>query len=245
MRAVNLIPSDQRRGAGSGVRPVRSYVLIGALAVLVLLASVYAVAGKKVSNRKAELARVTVQADRAEARAGELAPYTRFAEMSQKRVATVTSLAESRFDWAHVMHEVGRVIPSDAWLTTLTGTVSPGISLEGSGSGTGSLRSALGVPALEIVGCTTSQSNVARMMSRMRLIDGVTRVALDASEKAEAAGGGGSSNGSGGDCRQGRTSFPKFSMVVYFAQRPATATATGTTTTPTPAAQTSAQGASK
>jgi Tfp pilus assembly protein PilN len=245
MRAVNLIPSDQRRGAGSGSRPVRSYVVIGALAVLVVLASLYAVAGRRVSDRKAELARVTAQAERAEAKAGALAPYARFAELSAKRVQTVTSLAESRFDWAHVMHEVGRVIPDDAWLTSLTGTVSPGVALEGSGSGTGSLRSALGVPALEITGCTTSQSNVARMMSRMRLIDGVTRVALNASEKGEPGAGGGSGGGSGGDCRHGSSQFPQFSMVVYFAQRPATATTTPGTTTKTPVAQTTAQGGSR
>jgi Tfp pilus assembly protein PilN len=234
VRAVNLIPREQRRGSG-GAYPVRSYAVIGALAVLVALVSLVAVAGHRVSDRKAELARVTAQADRAEARAGELAPYARFAEMSQNRAETVTSLAQSRFDWAHVMHEVGRVIPIDAWLTSLTGTVSPGVALEGSGSQTGSLRSALGVPALEIVGCTTSQSNVARMMSRMRLIDGVTRVALDASEKGEAAEGGGSGS-SGGDCRHGSPQFPQFSMVVYFAQRAATPTAGGAPTK-TPVAQ--------
>jgi len=176
VRAVNLIPTDERRGASRGARPAGAYIVIAALAVLVVLVSLYAVAGKRVSDRRAELARVTQQADAAQARADALAPFARFATLSQKRVATVTSLAESRFDWAHVMHEVGRVIPADAWLTSLTGTVSPGVSLDGAGSQSGSLRSALGGPAIEIIGCTTSQSNVARMMSRMRLIDGVTRV---------------------------------------------------------------------
>jgi Tfp pilus assembly protein PilN len=230
MRAVNLIPTDQRRGMTRGTRPVGSYLVIAALAAVVLMASLYAVAGKRVSERKSDLARVTAQAQAAQARAGALEPYARFAAMSQKRVATVTSLAESRFDWAHVMHEVGRVIPANAWLTSLTGTVAPGVSLEGATGQSGALRSALGVPAVEIVGCTTSQSNVARMMSRMRLIDGVTRVALNASEKAEGTGGG------DGDCRGKSSKFPQFSLVVYFAQT-AAAPATATTPSTTPVAQ--------
>ena len=52
-----------------------------------------------------------------------------------------------------------------------------------------------------IVGCTTSQSAVARMMSNVRRIDGVERVSLESSEKADAAGrsgGGGGGGGSGG-----------------------------------------------
>jgi Tfp pilus assembly protein PilN len=236
MRAVNLIPEDNRRGA-RGARPIGAYLVIAGLAVLVLMASLYAVAGKRVSDRRAELARVTKQADAVQARATALAPYTTFAELSQKRVATVTSLAQSRFDWAHVMHEVGRVIPADAWLTSLTGTVAPGVSLEGAGGQTGALRSAIGAPALEIVGCTTSQSNVARMMSHLRLVDGVTRVALNSAEKAELAPGGGSGGGGDSDCRHGSSRFPQFQMVIYFAQQPASAVP-GAASSTTTAAQT-------
>jgi Tfp pilus assembly protein PilN len=235
MRAVNLIPTDQRRGMARGARPMGSYLVIAALAVVVVLASVYAMAGHKVSDRKAELARVTAQAQAAEARAAALAPYARFAALSQKRVATVTQLAQSRFDWAHVMHELGRVIPSDAWLTSMTGTVAPGTALEGASSTSGALRSALGVPAIELVGCTTSQSNVARMMSRMRLIDGVTRVGLQSSEKADIAPGG----GGGSDCRGNSAKFPQFSIVVYFAQQPSAGAATATAPSTTPASDTS------
>jgi hypothetical protein len=82
------------------------------------------------------------------------------------------------------------------------------------------------------------------MMSRMRLIDGVTRVALSASEKGDAAAGGsgGGSTGGGGDCRHGSPHFPQFSMIVYFSQRP-TASATSSSPTTTPAAQTTSTGA--
>ena len=92
--------------------------------------------------------------------------------MRAKRTDTVTQLANSRFDWAHALHEIARVLPENAWLTNLSATTSPGVSV-GGGSGSGSLRGAMATPAVELSGCTTSQGSVAKMMARMRLIDGV------------------------------------------------------------------------
>jgi Tfp pilus assembly protein PilN len=224
MRAVNLIPPDQRRGGARGTRPVGAYLVLAGLAGLVVVVSLFAISGRRASDREAQLARVTQDAKDAEARAAALSPYARFAQLSESRVATVRSLAASRFDWAHAMREVGRVIPADVWLTTLTGTVAPGVSLEGGSSAdTGSLRSAGSGPALEMTGCTTSQTAVARMMARLRLIDGVTRVSLAKSEKADVAGSGAGSAGSAGtgeDCRRGNPRFPQFQIVGPCPQRP-------------------------
>jgi Tfp pilus assembly protein PilN len=222
MRAVNLIPEGERKGAGgaAGKSGGAAYVLIGALALLVVMAAAYALSGKSINDKKAELARVSQQADAAQVRADQLAAYTRFTDLRTKRVQTVSQLAASRFDWAHALHEVSRVIPTNAWLTQLVGTVTPGVNV-GSGSGAGSLRGALPVPAIEIVGCTTSQSSVAKVLARLRLIDGVKRVTLADSEKADtdgAASGGstGGGQGSSSDCRAGSSHFPLFTAVVFF-----------------------------
>ena len=63
VRAVNLIPADQRRGAGglAGRSGGIVYVLTGGLAVLVALGVVYALAVNSVASRKTELASVTRQ----------------------------------------------------------------------------------------------------------------------------------------------------------------------------------------
>jgi hypothetical protein len=165
-------------------------------------------------------------------------------------VQTVTSLAKSRFDWAHALHEVARVLPENAWLTSLTGTVSPGTTVAGGGGG--GLRGSLAVPAIEVTGCTTSQSSVAKMMARLRLIDGVHRVSLSSAEKGtgsagpanavsdSAAGATGSGGGSTSDCRNGHAKFPKFNMVVFYdpAAAPAAATASTASTAPATASST-------
>ncbi|WP_445150224.1 PilN domain-containing protein [Baekduia sp. Peel2402] len=233
MRAVNLIPTDQQRGAGgaAGKSGGGAYALLGGLALLVVLAATYVVTNTSVSDKTTELANVTQQAEAAEAKAQQLTSYTKFASIRQKRVDTVTQLADSRFDWAHALREVARVLPENAWLTSMSGTTSTSVTLTGGASG--SLRSALNVPAIVIQGCTTSQSSVAKLISRLRLVDGVQRVTLEDSTKGqEQAAGTGTSSGaatsaSTGDCRGGHAKFPIFNVDVFFEQ--GTTVATGTT----------------
>ena len=43
---------------------------------------------------------------------------------------TVSSLAQSRFDWERVLRELSLVIPEDVWLVKVTGTVSPAVDLD-------------------------------------------------------------------------------------------------------------------
>jgi Tfp pilus assembly protein PilN len=229
MRAVNLIPTDQQRGAGgaAGRSGGGAHVLLGTLALLVVMAAAYVHTGKSADSKKAELARVTQEATAAEAKGQSLQGFTKFSSLRTKRVDTVSQLAGSRFDWSHALREVARVLPTNAWLSSLTGTTSPSVSLGGGGS---ALRGALAVPAIEIQGCTTSQASVARMMARLRLIDGVQRVSLEDSTKVQAAGGAVGGGGSS-DCRGGSSHFPLFKIVVFYQQQAPVPVAGATTTT--------------
>lgn len=249
MKAVNLIPSEDRRGgaSGSGRSGGAVYIVLGALAALVLVVAIYAQSTHKLSERRATLTRVEQQATQAEAAAAALQGYTGFAQLRQKRIDTVRSIAQSRFDWSFAMHEVARTIPPNVSLTSLIGTVAPGVPLQGAGGGGGSVRGALPVPAIEIAGCTTSQDNVAKMMAAMRQVDGVRRVSLQSSIKGDSAAGGGGS-GATGACGNAGRKDPQFAMVIFFDPKPAPAapaaapapgtsqTASATTPTTTPEA---------
>lgn len=221
MRAVNLIPSDERRDVRGA--PTKSggmvYMLLGGLGVGLLMMVALTLVNKSLTDRRAELADVKGKADSAQAQADSLAPYTQFAALRAKRVETVKSLASSRFDWAHAMHEVARVIPGDVWLQSLKGSVSP----KDGGSG---LRGAIPNPAMEISGCTTSQKSVVRMLSRMRQVDGVQRVSLDSSAKAGGGSTAGAAGATGGGCGTS-DKHPTFSLVVFFKAAPTPTGAAG------------------
>jgi Tfp pilus assembly protein PilN len=234
MRAVNLIPADERRGRGGsgGGSGLGSYVILGVLAIIVAASAAFTITNRTIADRQHELADVQARAQASMDAATALESYTKFSTLRQQRSETVKSLAASRFDWSHALHEIARTIPSDAWLTSMRGTVSPSSSVDG---GTADpLRSALPSPAIELVGCTTTQDNVAAVISSLRRVDGVQRVSLSSSAKSDAQGGSGASSdaGSGGDdCRHGSSHYPQFSMTLFF-EAPATGQASGKGTTP-------------
>jgi Tfp pilus assembly protein PilN len=208
MRAVNLIPPDERGGSGisagrSGGSVYAVFAMVGGLAICALL---YGLAAHQISSRKGEVATLTAKAQRAQARAAALAPYTSFAAMREQRVQAVETLVNSRFDWAHAFHELGRVLPSNVALSSLSGTVgstsgaSAG-SKAGASSSVASVTPPGSVPTFTLAGCTTSQATVALTLDRLRLIDGVSEVTLQSSTKAASTASGASSSASGtGSC---------------------------------------------
>jgi Tfp pilus assembly protein PilN len=254
MRAVNLIPADQRRAAGAaGKSGGGVYVVLGALALVVLCVAALTISNKQVADKRAEADRLETQAAAAQAKAGNLAQYKTFNQLVTTRTVGVKNLAATRFDWGATLDQVSRVIPADVSLTQLVASTAPG---QGTG-GVVSLRSALQNPAIELVGCAPSQARVALLMARLRRLEGVERVSVAQSGKADEADSGAAqsseSTDSGSNGCQITDEIPQFQMVVFFGTPQAAAgTAdsagvqstidmlnegtSGTTTTPAPAA---------
>src|SRR5215213_5968021 len=235
VRAVNLIPEDA--GGGSGSSPGVA-ILLGSLAVLLALVTVHVLTGNTIQDRKVELASVRQELAVAQAQADATKPYREFAALADARVETVRQLGSARFDWHRAFAGLATVIPDDVWLTSVTGTVAPGINIAGGDTGgAGSLRAAIPNPAITLTGCTVDHESVVRLVSRLRLLHDVQRVSLADSSK-----------NAGGDCQHGHTNFPQFNAVVFFAPIPvvqppttaptssATPVAEGSTGTTTPPA---------
>jgi len=227
MRPINLIPPEDRRGDSAPLRtgPL-PYIVLGALVAVLIGVGGIVLLGNQISESKDELARVEAEDSAAAARAQQLSAYTRFRDMSEQRVQTVQSLADSRFDWERVMRELSLVLPSSVWLTDLTASASADANVSGGGGG-GSLRSQVPGPALEIGGCATGQDAVAGFVTALKDIDGVTRVGVESSELGEEEEPGeagsvetGSNSGSTGDECRTRDFIAKFSLVVAFDAAP-------------------------
>jgi Tfp pilus assembly protein PilN len=241
MRPVNLIPPDERRGEQAPLRSgVLVYLVVGAcVAVLVAVTSLVLI-GNKVADRKVDVVQLRHEDAAAQRKAQRLASYTQFRTLSEQRVQTVQSLADSRFDWERVMREMALVLPHDVWLINLTATAAAGVTVEGSSSGTSDLRSQAAGPALEIKGCAVGQEAVAGFVSVLKDIDGVTRVGMKSSElPGEEGGAGTSAEAEGGsddteDCRT-RKFITRFEMVIAFdaAPVPVAGGSTGEVTTAT------------
>jgi Tfp pilus assembly protein PilN len=229
MKAVNLIPAEERRGA-AGRTGGSIYGLLGALAALAVLASAYGLTSRSISQTRADIATTRSQADAAEAVTGDLSAYTKFNQLRQQRKQTVAKLAAARFDWAHVLREVARTIPADASLTTLSGKVAGahGAAAPAPGGAASGGSSSPAGPSVEVAGCTTGQSAVARLMVDLRRIDGVQRVQLTSSAKAAGASAStGANPATGTSCG---SDGAQFAMTIHF-RAPASGAAQATPAT--------------
>lgn len=225
MRPVNLIPPEDRRGEHAPLRTgALPYVLLAGLVAVLVGVTAVVLLGNQIAEGKNEVATLEGENAAASAKADRLAAYTDFRTMSEQRAQTVSSLADSRFDWERVMRELALVLPHDVWLVGLTATAAPGVSVEGGSGGSASgMRSAIAGPALELSGCARGQEAVAGFVTALKDIDGVTRVGVQSSELGEkgesGGGGGGSSSSSGEECRT-REFIAKFEIVVAFDAAP-------------------------
>lgn len=243
MRAVNLLTPELRsaqKGSSAAPRPsametsggIGAFAVIGALALVVVAVAGYVLAGNTVKDREATLAAVSTKNDETVKKAADLKPYADFQDLASNRANTVQALAGSRFDWEQALRDLSRALPSNVYVSSLTGSVGTGVA------GASGIRSAIPSPAIELAGCTRSQPAVAALMSRLRNIQGVTRVSLSKSDKADDTGS--AAGAIVGPCGNG--SPPSFDVVIFFekstvgADLSAVTGDAGTSTTPAAAA---------
>ena len=179
MRAVNLIPSEARsRGGSTSVASsLPTYLLLGVLAIGVAFVTLYVLSNNSISQRKAQLTSLQAEVAQAQAQSERLGNYSQFATLAQSRADTVRGLATARFNWYAALVDLSKVVPANTSLQTLNGSTTgvtgsgttPAAAASASSSASGS-----SAPAFELTGCTKSQDDVARLMTRLRLINGAS-----------------------------------------------------------------------
>ena len=251
MRPVNLIPPEERRGEKAPMRtgPL-AYVVVALLAVALLALVVTVLTNNQISDRKAEKESLQSQVDEAQAEAKQLQSFANFASMQQAREVTVTSLAQSRFDWQRVLRELAIVIPPDVWLTNLTAKVSAEAGVGESAASDSSSGSAPGTstiagPSLDIKGCASGHDAVAAFIAALHDVDGVTRVSVVSSYRPDPSDAGPGAAASAGSSNLAQTCSARdfistFEVIAAFDAVPTAATGQTAAPTAPPATPTSA-----
>jgi Tfp pilus assembly protein PilN len=233
MKAINLLPSDLRR-APKGAAPkapmtadepggAGAFVVLGVLAACVVALAAYVLTTNTVKDRQAKLDAAVAEAQSTTQRVNQLKPYADFQALVETRVQTLNDLASSRFDWEQALRDISRAVPADVTLVELNGTV-------GSAAGGSAVRAAIASPAIELKGCTTGQKEVATLLTRLRSVEGVTRVSLSKSLKpALTPNGTASVTGTETPCAGRRP--PQFEVVMFFERSKVPATVEDVTVT--------------
>lgn len=263
MRAVNLIPAEQRKGGAIGRRSQGvAFAVLGLLGGAAILTFLYGSASHQLASRKAEAASLTKQAQQVQAQAAQLSSYTSFMQMREQRLQAISQLIGSRFDWSATMYELSRVLPANVSLSSLQGTIgsatgtaspsaaapaAPAAPAAGATASTTAATAAAPVtsatppgatPTFTLSGCASSQIAVAQMLVRLRLVSGVSNVNLQSSARS-GNGGGGGSGGSGGTCP---ANDPTFTAQVSFQPLPAAPSSSAETLEASDSGESSASG---
>lgn len=185
MRAVNLIPADQRRGAGgiAGRSGGLVYVVAGGLLVVVVLGVIYAFAVKDVANKTGQLNQVTREAGLVQAQANSLQNYIQVHQLSEAKVKSVVSIAESRFNWPGAMAQIALALPSDVTFNSLTAVASNPSSAGTAVAPSTTTASTGSSPTFALAGCASSQSEIATILNTLQSVPSVTNVSLSDSAK--------------------------------------------------------------
>jgi Tfp pilus assembly protein PilN len=233
MKSVNLIPADAKRASrgSSGAKALPTYLVLGVLAIAVGLVTLYVLASNDVSQRQAKVTTLQSEVAQVQARSNSLNHYAQFSQMTQSRIGSVRQLATTRFDWHATLAQISQVVPKNTSLATLNGTAVTSLPTAGTAAPTST--SAPTGSSIELTGCTKTQPDVAKLMSRLRLIDGVNSVTLNSSTKQESGGsapasGSATSGSASGSSSQGcGNGTPSFDLKIGFASQPATPAAGG------------------
>ena len=164
MRAVNLLPRDDRRQKGPSQRenPVLIGGVAGAVLVTAIIAAWFLTASAGVADNQKRR-----DAAQAELAATPVPPPTQpgASALEQEKAARVTALSTAlggRLAWDRLLREFSLVLPDDVWLTQLSAQAPGGAAAAG----------------FSISGKTYSHDGVARLLARLSIVPHLSAVQL-------------------------------------------------------------------
>jgi Tfp pilus assembly protein PilN len=188
MRAINLLPRDEKRRAGPTLpTPVAITALVSLTVVTVLLCGLFLSAHGNVSARQLELTQKEAELSAVPVPAqSQLQQQDALVADKQARVTALNSALSRRIAWDRLLREFALVLPDDVWLLSMSASAPTMATAATSSSGSTSSSAA---PALggqlgfNIEGHTYSHDAVARLLSRLSVIPDLERVQLVTSEE--------------------------------------------------------------
>ena len=178
MRAVNLLPRDDKRQRKVGVER-NNPVLVGGMAGLVLVTAILA-AWFLTASAGVAATQKRLDAAQAQLAATPVPPPTspgssQLAQEKTSRIAALSTALSGRLAWDRVLRELSLVLPDDVWLSSLTAQAPTTGATSGAGAG------------FTINGRTYSHDGVARLLARLAIVPQLTGVTLQHSSLTTSA----------------------------------------------------------
>lgn len=147
MRQINLLPPEvvERRRA----RQLTAALALGLAALIAVLFLVFVVQAGRLSGARGRLAAQERHNRALQAQVGQLSRFAAIQEELDNKSQILTALTSGEVRWSVVLADVATYIPSDVWLTSLTGSVQAAPA-----PATGAAAAASSFGSVQFAGCT-------------------------------------------------------------------------------------------
>jgi Tfp pilus assembly protein PilN len=182
MRAVNLMPRDERRAR---LEAGRLPLLAAAGGVVVVTAVAFLIASSasgSASDSEAELQAIEAAIAQVPKEPGAAVSAGMLAQERSNRVSAFSAALASRTAFDRVLREISLVLPEDAWLTHLEASA-PAEAEPLAGAVPPPQTGA--VPGVTIQGATYSHDSVATVLARLAVVPTLTDVRLTSTSLVE------------------------------------------------------------
>jgi Tfp pilus assembly protein PilN len=163
MTQVNLLPSELR--AREATRRLTSVVVIVGVLVLGLVGLFYFFQVMNLSRARDDLAAQEGVNRQLQAQVNDLQRFQELQNELEAKQGLVDSVFIGEVSWSTVLVDVSQVIPSDAYLTSLTGSVAPTTQTPTTGGGTL-------IGNMSFTGVVRETDPLATWLTRLEQVDG-------------------------------------------------------------------------
>ena len=156
-------------------------MVVGVLGALLLMVLGYVVVSNQATSRSNDAAQADAKATALEQAAAQKAAFANFAQIKQQRLLSVSSVAQTRFDWERFMRELARIMPERSWIQTADASVSGDPTNTGAASAAAATGAPSRSPPPTLWAARPSQTDTATMMVRLGKLYRVSDVELNES----------------------------------------------------------------
>lgn len=187
MRAINLLPPDQRAGRKVSISRSKLLVLGGAVLALGLGYHTWNVK-QQVSQAATAAAAAQSERSAAEAKIATINASAKSETDLQRFQGIVSGIAAARTDWDRVIRDIALVVPRQAWLTALR-VETPKTAVSSTTAAAAAptpAGTAIAVPTgVHIEGYTYSNAQVAYVLARLSAVRGIGEPHLSSSSPTQ------------------------------------------------------------
>lgn len=186
MRAVNLLPRDEKRARLEGTRTPLLVVAGGVAAVTTAAVLLVVSTSGTADQRRAELAEVEAATVRLPKEPDPAVSQDALLQERTNRIAALSAALSTRVSFDRLLREISLVLPEDAWLTGFRAATSASLSTTTGSPGTPTPPpSSSGLDGVTMQGATYSHDSVARVFARLTTVPSLENIRLTASARVE------------------------------------------------------------